>query len=110
MISGTLDQVDQTGGKTTFIAGLLAIGFLLTGIVMWSRPNHHMSVALFIASGVESLTALVVGAINHRAATGPANATISGQLIQLNELHIAGSMTTDEFVAAKIKLLRPDQT
>jgi hypothetical protein len=74
--------VDRTRDKTTFIAGLLAIGFLVAGFVMWSHENaradHTMSVALLIAGGVDSLIALVVGATDRRASIGSPDAAISG--------------------------------
>jgi hypothetical protein len=104
--------VDRTRDKTTFIAGLLAIGFLVAGFVMWSHENaradHTMSVALLIAGGVEAHR---TRRWRHRppGVDRLARRGNFGQLIWLNELHISGSITTDEFVAAKTRLLRPDQ-
>ena len=67
-------------------------------------PDRTTSITLLIAGGFAALTALIVGASTRPDTRGD---SVSDQLIKLNELHSSGAITTDEFIDAKIKLLRP---
>lgn len=120
------------------MAGLAAIALLIAGYAMWNHetskaekqsevnsfsnailadrgirgdydettaPNHHASIALLIAGGFAALTALLFAAMGNSTSS---DETVAGQLARLNDLHSTGAITTDEFVAAKTALLRPD--